>query len=129
MSNRNASTLLSLMNSFSSDAVDLQRKFDKQNEVSLQLHGHLLNQLGEEMTSFIPDPTQLQVHQFEASARIEWGQKESKSASFKVIVQNISADLRYSRQSRNDSRFNIQVERIPYSREYPDLSINHNKNL
>ena len=129
MSNKNAFTLLSLMNSFASDAVDLQRKFDKQNEVTLKSHTYLLCQLGGEMASYLPSPNQVQVHQFEASARMEWRQRESKSASFKVILQNLSADLRYSRQTENDSRFNIQVERIPCSCENPFISINHNKDL
>ena len=114
MNKQKADTLTGLMESLSASSVEIQKKFDAHNKETLGVYEALLANTGKAVHPFLPQPQQLAVKEFEVSARIEWAKKKQASGALKVVFQNLSADLRYSRQSGNDSRVKIQVQRVPH---------------
>lgn len=114
MSKQNKQPLLGLMHALAADAVALQKKFDEHNEHVVAQYRQVREQTDTSMHWMLPSPRQMIVREFQVSARIEWARKESTTASVQVSVPNLSADTRFSRQTGDDSRFDIHVERIPY---------------
>ena len=101
------------MASMAADAVRLQNKLDEHNELTAIQYHQVTARVDESMQWMLPPPRQMLVNGFEVSARLEWAQHASTSASVQVIVPNLSADIRYDRETGNDSRFHIHVQRVP----------------
>jgi len=76
--------------------------------------------LSEAQHTSIPK-TQLRVRTFEVDARVQWSSQQTTQTSLNLSLLNLSGDLRYQRDTSDDSRIMVSVAALPSPTPRPIL--------
>ncbi|MEM7103691.1 MAG: hypothetical protein AAF502_11205 [Bacteroidota bacterium] len=104
-----------LLESFAGDVVQIQKKLDDRFIIEAnQFVADYLSVPEDHRTFLMPSAPQRQVlAKHEVSARIAWRKEKSIEASLSVSLLNLSADIRFQRETSTDSSITIEIEQIP----------------
>lgn len=109
--------LTELISRLATDMADIQKQMDDHFEKEIQRFKKLVSQTPDAGRAYLVPlaPKRQRISKHEVSARMSWQYEKSKAGGIhlKTRLLNFSADLRYQRNTEQDSHLEICIEQIP----------------
>ena len=117
MKKSDAAPLSDLITNLASDVVTIQKNMDAQFEEDHQKYIALLAHTPEECREYLRPlaPVRQRLSKYDVNARISLQTEKTVGASLKIGVNllNVSADMRFQRDTSKDNQISFHVKQIP----------------